>query len=1256
MHPTFPFAIALAVFGYAGPAAAQPSSATARGDGRAVSRGLAQAFAPPSAGQAVPATGWELFSAGESGGERVALAVGSGVDGTRDARWRFERGQLVAEPGAARFAVAAYTVQPGDAGFYAIADSTLRRDSGQPGQVDLRVFVRRAGWPADRQPEPAVYTAVGAGELLDFDTFLGYLDVGDTVYVGIGPNGDATGDRTEIDCKVVRTPELPVSVLHEDAHRPGAVDAPGGWSLMSDVPAGPGARVLAWGRETTGETSAFRVSRDSLHVRLQGGADAAGRESIAAFRVPQSGYYALQDAWAAATRGDAGGSEARLYVGRESTPRRSIKIGGSNSRVSLNTDLGYVEKGEVISLAFTSLAGRRALEMDFAATVIEWVPRRAPLRTRRGADGYLDVYEPGTPRVAVDIPPGRWITVAAQPGDATEAIRGAIAAALAMPGRKPADYVGLRLETGKTYVVGSKFVGGSMFAFTNAQRFVFDGNGAHLLVSSPEMLRKEVDLFTATNCRNLVFADLTVEAISVPFTIGDILDVSPRGEVTQTVTFRVSPGAADPLADISRRGRADGFAYDPKIPGRLAEGTWTHFPGSGDVQIAATAQPGVFTHRVTRTGDSIRAGDKWLIKNKGGGVIYLITQGDTENVTLSGIHGRAAGGTQLRFWQTSGVNILDCRFEPDGDNWISSSADSVHGRGREGVWIENTLIRGICEDVMNTYGQNMVLEADGDNADRVVSIRMFQRSVDSRTGRALRMPKADDLLVGDQLVFFNPKRGRVLGYARIDAISHGRTTLSQTISDLDTWEEGDGWTSTMVYNTRDAGRFFVRDSRLMDSMRFGIFIKARGGVVFSTHFEGLSAPGIFATNEPEWPEGPPATHLWVQGCTFSQNNYGYMAKHRAFMEVDPASVSIYTRRLRDPAEPDDFRAHLTHGQYANSHMKLVGNTFHDWRGMGISVRNSRNVQIADNLFLAPTDDPLMRRTLAKDPALTRDGRGTYAGIYLDSISGVRVTGNHFIGLPAGDQTIVRDQDVSSFVERDNGTGRARGAQGANPDVVLSFGEWFGASSVEASGTGSVVDRVELRGATHRVGRLGAGLFFDGKQGPAVLAASADVGGRVVSALTVALWILPEGKSTATQVAYSQGNSRSGLVLAIEAGRLIGGVWQAEQGAWLDLGPANTGVWRHVALVYDGNARTVRGLVNGLEIDASRSGVPLRLEATSDDAAFGGVSGTTRLGLTRVVEAGMGAYRGGVDEFHLIGRALDMNEVGLLAMRRPEATR
>ncbi|HEX2862472.1 MAG TPA: right-handed parallel beta-helix repeat-containing protein, partial [Lacunisphaera sp.] len=1063
--------------------------------------------------------------------EDIALADFQQAEGRA---WQKRGDHLFADVTNGQPAGATFTVSRGGAGFYAVTDSQIRRDAAVAGRIELGLRVVHGGARGNQPSVPAVQTTLEGGELFDFDTFLGYLAEGDTVQLTVGPGGDGgAGDRAELDCRLTRTPFIPVSVFPADLAGNPALRAPGGWSLSSQVAAGTSAaRRLSWGRAT--ETG-FEISSDAARVTP----GPAGRESLAAFRVPQSGYYALHEAWLAAEGGEV---EARLFVGDETAPRRVVRAVPGAGRAALDADIGYVAKGEVIWLALAGSGGRAA----FAGTVVEWAPRRAPLRVVRGADGYLDVFEPQAPRRAVDVPAERWIAVPASDGDSTEAIRRALAQAADRA--KGGGYAGVRLESGRTYTVASQLPRGRVFDLRGIERVVFDGNGATLHIGSDELARQELQLFHVIDCRNLVFADFTATGAAIPFTTGEILDVTPRGEkeMTQTVTFRVDPGELDPLKDIARNGRSNAYAYDPKIPGRLGVGTWTHYPGHGDPSIKATDTPGVFTHRVTRTNNSIEPGMKWLIKNKNAGVIYLETRGGrTENITLSGIEGRASGGGQLRFWQTSGINILGCRFEPDGDNWISSSADGVHGRGREGVWIEDTLIRGICEDIMNTYGQNMVVEADENPTDNMMSIRMFERSSNSPGGRALRMPADDNVAPGDQLVFFNPQTGRVLGYAGVTAINRGRFTLTNPVPEVDSWEEADGKNATMVYNTRVAGRFFLRDTRFMDSMRFGVYIKARGGVIFGSQFEGLSGPSVFATNEPEWPEGPPATHLWVQGCVFSQNNYGFMPRNRDFMVVDPADISVYTRHFRDPAVPDDHRAYITHGQYANSHVKLLGNVFRDWRGMGISVRNAKNVRIEGNRFLAPVHDDVMRGTLASDPALQANGRGGYAAIHLDSVGGVRVADNRFHHLPAGDRPLAQGAEVAGLVETGNA---AAAAAGLTPVIALSFDEWFGDMGREAAGVGAVSDKAALGGATHRAGRLGAGLHFSGGA-PAVIEASADTA-IAQRPLTVGLWVRPESvEGSQTVLALGSVN----IVLA-------GGRWRA---GGMDLGAATAGFWEHL---------------------------------------------------------------------------------------------
>jgi hypothetical protein len=429
-------------------------------------------------------------------------------------------------------------------------------------------------------------------------------------------------------------------------------------------------------------------------------------------------------------------------------------------------------------------------------------------------------------------------------------------------------------------------------------------------------------------------------------------------------------------------------------------------------------------------------------------------------------------------------------------------------------------------------------------------------------------------------------------------------------------------------------------------MRFGIYIKARGGVVFNSQFEGLSGPSIFATNEPEWPEGPPATHLWIQGCTFSQNNYGYMPEHRAFMVVDPADISIYTRRLRNAEDPSDFRAHLTHGQYANSHVKLIGNVFHDWRGMAVSVRNSRNVQIDRNVFLPPVEDAAMRKTLAADSTLNPEGRGSYAAIQLHNVDGVRVSDNRFHAFMAGDRALVSGETVSGLAKLTN---PVTSADPLSPAVALSFNEWFGPMSTETNATGAVMNTVILHSAEHRAGRLGAGLSFAGGR-PAELKPAANMGLGPIAQFSFAVWARPGAAADKSQVVIAQGDARNGVVIAIENGRWLGGVWHERESAWLDLGPAITDLWQHIALVFDGTTPVLRGYIGGTEVATTRVGLPSRLDLSGGDTSFGGVVTRIRFGRDGDLAAGAAGYHGMLDEFRFYPRVVGPADLAALALR------
>gem|GEM_PF-4262953 len=885
------------------------------------------------------------------------------------------------------------TIKPGEDGFYAITKSSIKTSAKLDIAVHFSVKIQRAGVEQAQQPAPIVRTSLGADQAFEFDVFLGYLCAGDQVVVTSMSPSSQSDAITECSYQVTKQVAIPVSVLHKDAQATERFQDIGQWSASrytSDVPTKK--MTVPW----------LAVHQDSVEVPF--GQSQDNLSTKVSYKVPHSGTYALHDAWVQ------GGRVVEIYVDGQSGLRRRIDIKG---KTGINTDLGYIAKGQSVVLAIQGTSSKvGGIKLD--ATVVEWAVRRAPLRVHRGADGLLDVYEPDVPRKAIDIPAPRWIIVNPISGDATQIIRKAISDAA--KNQQGDNYVGVRLQRGQTYTVASNQIAGNLFEIKETQRLVFDGNGATMVMNSPEIQRKGINLFTVNKSQKVVLADLKVTGDLLPFSEGLITKVTPENGHTQTVTFKIKPGSAHPINDIARKGHAHGYAYDANIPGRLAEGVWSFFPAASNHNLVATNEPDVFEMKVTRTNGTIKAGSKWLIKNKKAGTLYLVTRGGSEDVTMWNFDCQASGGGLLRNWATDAINILDTTLVPVKGRTISTTSDGIHGRGREGVWVENLHIEGVCEDIMNTYARTLAVKADDNPDDNVISLMLNERDPKIRYARQLRKLSTGDMpRVGDKLMFFNPVNGQVLGYAEVQIVNDDRYTLSSTIPGLDAWEKSSEPRATMVYNMRAASRFVVRDSIFANSMRYAVYIKAPHAMVFNNRFEGLASPPIFAANEPGWPEGPPPSHLWIQGNTFDMNNFSYMSRARDFLNVDPAFISVYTRRFRAGNEKDNFRAFTTTNQYANSHLKIVDNTFMNWRGMGIAVRNARNVTIRNNRFLTPLEDTFLRKNLAKDSAMTVNGKGIYTSIYLNSVNGATIQNNQYEGLSGQDRKIVTDEDVTNVL-------------------------------------------------------------------------------------------------------------------------------------------------------------------------------------------------------------------------------------------------
>ncbi|NQT41280.1 MAG: autotransporter-associated beta strand repeat-containing protein, partial [Planctomycetes bacterium] len=125
-----------------------------------------------------------------------------------------------------RYAIAAYTIQPGENGFLSIDNSSFSVAGGGSNGVDLRVYVN--------DTLMTDFIAPGAGGAIPFDMVLGTLNAGDTVYVAAGPNLTDGNDAFGLGYQLVTTAD-PSIALWDANGTPPENGGSGNWDTTSLV-------------------------------------------------------------------------------------------------------------------------------------------------------------------------------------------------------------------------------------------------------------------------------------------------------------------------------------------------------------------------------------------------------------------------------------------------------------------------------------------------------------------------------------------------------------------------------------------------------------------------------------------------------------------------------------------------------------------------------------------------------------------------------------------------------------------------------------------------------------------------------------------------------------------------------------------------------------------------------------------------------------------------------------------------------------
>lgn len=129
------------------------------------------------------------------------------------------------------YAIAAYTISAD--GFYVISNSLIANiDSGASNGGEVRVYVNSS------LVDGKTYADNGS---TDFDTGLGILNAGDTIYVAVGPNGNHGSDSFALDFSIATAPPaapaipLASAVLSADERKAGVTAESGGRSAVAGL-------------------------------------------------------------------------------------------------------------------------------------------------------------------------------------------------------------------------------------------------------------------------------------------------------------------------------------------------------------------------------------------------------------------------------------------------------------------------------------------------------------------------------------------------------------------------------------------------------------------------------------------------------------------------------------------------------------------------------------------------------------------------------------------------------------------------------------------------------------------------------------------------------------------------------------------------------------------------------------------------------------------------------------------------------------
>ena len=363
---------------------------------------------------------------------------------------------------------------------------------------------------------------------------------------------------------------------------------------------------------------------------------------------------------------------------------------------------------------------------------------------------------------------------------------------------------------------------------------------------------------------------------------------------------------------------------------------------------------------------TLSVGDKVTINNRRNSKFSVFDIRTCGGVNLENINVYASAGCIVLGQYMTGDVVLDnvnVLFGDNTDRWTTTNADGVLIQASAGKLVmNNCTFEGLSDDCVNLYQRATVIP------------EMESSSIFILDGTATGTRVVQN--AGDTLIFYNPDAGETLGEATVTSIEEvegksskytAKVTIDQEIEGIITSSNLAGGTHVYI-KEQGHNNSTITNCTFQYIRGGGVNIRGNNVTVQGNTFEHVANRAV---NVAIWSSEGSA----VDGVQILNNIVTDCGYHNGIARYyNSGAIGVYMLNYARTAQVPNA---------IHKDVVVKGNTINGWYARAMWIANSKNVEIADNVFNGD------------DKVVVADNYECKETIYINECENVTVSGNEF---------------------------------------------------------------------------------------------------------------------------------------------------------------------------------------------------------------------------------------------------------------------